>query len=97
MPILTLAGNTGESKVKTKVLVGLSAPSRCTLILRTSVTPCSPMNSRICFCSSACLRQGSEQYPLKCSRIYVVLQNISIHKMFSFSEDLLHGVVLYTV
>ena len=26
-----------------------------------------------------------------------MLQYILIHKMFSFSEDLLHGVVLYTV
>ena len=52
------------------------------------------LNSRIC--SQLCLfkvRQVSEQYPLMCSRIYEVLQYISIHKMFSFSEDLLHGVV----
>ena len=60
---MTTDGKTGELNVNTNVFVGFFAPSRKTLILRTSVTPCSPMNSRIC--SQVCLfKAGQRTIPL---------------------------------
>ena len=61
-PTLTAVGKTGELKVKTYVLVGFISPSRRTLILRTSVTPCSAMNSRICLLVTL-LKAGQRTIP----------------------------------
>ena len=50
-------------KLNTNVFVGFFTLSRKTLILRTSVTPCSPMNSRVCL--QLCLfRAGERTIPL---------------------------------
>ena len=46
-PILTTVGKFGELNVRTYVLVNFVTPSRRTVILRTSVTPCSTMPSLI--------------------------------------------------
>ena len=60
---MTTGGKTGVLKVNTNVFVGFFTPSWKTLILRTSVTPCSPMNSRIC--SQVCLfKAGQLTIPL---------------------------------
>ena len=45
--------------MNTNVFVGCFTPSRKTLILCTSLTPCSPMNSRIC--SQLCLFRTRQQ------------------------------------
>ena len=46
-PILTTVGKFGDLNVWTYVLVNFVTPSRRTVILRTSVTPCSTMPSLI--------------------------------------------------
>ena len=62
-PILTTDGKIGVLKVNTNLFVGFFTPSLSTLILQTSVSPCSPMNTRIC--SQVCLfKVGQRTIPL---------------------------------
>ena len=93
--ILTVDGKTGVLKVNTNVLVGLRALSRKTLILRTAVTPCSFMNSRIC--SSVCLfRAGHRTIPLETFNqelgitVHLTSQNFFILRRFFSCGSLAH-------
>ena len=62
-PILTTVGKFGELNVRTYVLVNFVSPSRRTVILRTSVTPCSTMPSLISLLVTL-LKAGQRIIPL---------------------------------
>ena len=62
-PILTTVGKFGELNVRTYVLVNFVSPSRRTVILRTSVTPCSTMPSLISSLVTL-LKAGQRMIPL---------------------------------
>ena len=97
-PILTSVGKLGELNVRTNVLVGFIIPSWRTVILRTSITPCSAMPSLISSFVTL-LKAGQQTIPFDVFRDECGVTEHFRPKMsctltyFSYVVDLFHATL----